>query len=172
MGEYCLNSAMKKTKKSCVPSYISSLSLCNRTFWLCCSARLCLHYSAVSFASTDNYVKRWSWRLTEWEIKRFVVVVFPLTDDLLSCLACVRPVYLCWGATVSISNLTQLSWCFAVLRFLCILSARPTIFYLLLLFIFFLFAVVLLTICWFYFIILFVPTQYIFLASTFVLNHR
>ena len=55
------------------------------------------HYSTVSLASKDNYVKRRSWRLTEWEIKR-VVVVFPLcnhTDDLLSCLACARPVYLC-----------------------------------------------------------------------------
>ena len=37
---------------------------------------------------------------------------------ILSCLACVRPVYLCWGAIVSISNLTQLSWYFALFRFL------------------------------------------------------
>ena len=52
-----------------------------------------------------------------------------------------------------------------------ILSTRPTIFYLLLLFIISPFAVVIDTICWFYFIILFVQTQQIFLASTFVLNH-
>ena len=51
-----------------------------------------------------------------------------------------------------------------------ILSVRPAIFYLLLLFIF-PFGVVLGTSCCFYFIILFVPTQYIFLTSIFVLNH-
>ena len=69
-------------------------------FWLCRSAGLCLHYSTDSLASKDNYVKRRSWRLTEWEIMRFDLVVFPLcnhTDDHLSFLACVQPVYLCLG---------------------------------------------------------------------------
>ena len=126
-------------------------------FWLCCSAGLCLHYSTVSLASMDNYVKRRSWRLTAREIMRFDVVFFPLcnhTYDLLFCVACFRQVYLCWGAIVPISNLTQLSWYFAVLRGSCvILSARPTIFYLLLLFIFSPFALVFGTICWFYFIL-------------------
>ena len=70
----------------------------------------------------------WSADREGWLNGKLCVLLFFLcnhTDDLLSCLACVRPLYLCWSAIVSISNLTQLSWYFAVLRFLCIFKCPP-----------------------------------------------
>ena len=145
-------------------------------FWLCCSAGLCFHYSTVSLASKDIYVKCWSWRLTRWEIKRLLVVVLPLcnhTDDHLSCLACVRPVYLCLGCGCLHFKpyLTFLVFCLVAVPvyFKCPpYNILPVTF---IRFFFSFLAVVLGINCWFYFIILFVPTQYIFLANTFVLNH-
>ena len=117
----------------------------------------------------------WSADREGWLNGKLCVLLFFLcnhTDDLLSCLACARPVYLClvcdWLHFKLYSTFLVFCRVAVPVYFKCPpYNILPVTF----IHFFSFLAVVLGINCWFYFIILFVPTQYIFLANTFVLNH-